>query len=133
MSGVAVEGMCPDDYALMVVVDDPTGLFWISPEHIEFDESDPTDGTIRDLLLLAMAGADTNDAAKAAFDRRAVAGKRTASLVLVAYSRYAPSLSPADAGRPRGFRTPCRPAARDHRDRPLSFPVRRLVSPRPTR
>ncbi|MBL9148936.1 MAG: hypothetical protein JNM94_09620 [Phycisphaerae bacterium] len=62
-----------------------------------FDESDPADGTIRDLLLLAMAGADTSDAAKAAFDRRAVAGKRTASLVLVAYSRYAPSLSPADA------------------------------------
>jgi hypothetical protein len=62
-----------------------------------FDESDPSDSTVRDLLLLAMAGADTPEAATAAFERRAVAGKRTASLVLVAYARYAPTLTPADA------------------------------------
>ena len=35
-SEVAVEGACPDDYALMIVVDGRSGSFWIAPDHVEF-------------------------------------------------------------------------------------------------
>jgi len=35
-SGVKVEGPCPDDFAINVVIDGRSGSIWIAPDHVEF-------------------------------------------------------------------------------------------------
>ncbi len=35
-SGVVVEGPCPGDFAVNIVVDGRTGSVWIAPDHVEF-------------------------------------------------------------------------------------------------
>lgn len=36
ISGVVVEGPCPGDFAVNVVVDGRSGSVWVDPDHVEF-------------------------------------------------------------------------------------------------